>query len=130
MQFHEEKDVAPYDAGSEHAIQTAKEKGWTVIIPDDNTLLIDIDDDEQYAIHQKRIKRLVDITDFTSDECVSTSGLPHRHIILTTNTKFSIVERLFLQVWLGSDNVKERLSFIRYLNDDSNPTLLVKVGKV
>lgn len=52
----------------------------------------------------------------------SRSGLPHRHVILRANCDLSPAERIALQACLGSDLVREFLSFLRYIQGGEGTT--------
>jgi hypothetical protein len=113
----------PVDS-SDSAIKNAENRGLTVIVSDNNTLLIDIDTVEQYAIFQQRIDKVSKDIGMTivSDE-PSRSGLPRRHITIALGEEKTVADRLFLQLYLGSDPIKEYLSFLRYEAGDPKPIL-------
>ncbi len=124
------KSETTYDVGSQIAIAAAKAGGFEVTFSDEKTLLIDIDSEQQYETFQNRLSRLDEMTDYEMNKYVSVSGLPHRHVIISTVQGFNIMERLFLQLFLGSDPIREFISYLRVLEDDANPSMLVKDGKV
>jgi len=106
----------------------AVEEGFDVIFSDDHTLLIDIDDNDHLMMFNTRIDRIKsDVTDIESiEKYTSMSGEPHKHIIVKTKDKFGVPERLFLQIFLGSDPVREYLSYLRYTRGDKFPSLLLR----
>ena len=109
----------------EEAVKVAAEKGLAIVVPNDCTLQIDIDSKEQKKVFLSRIERVrSEIPGFSITEKPSPSQKPGReHITLKSNKKFTLPERLFLQLYLGSDPTREFLSFLRYKKGDVCPLL-------
>jgi len=109
---------------SEEAYKKAEREGKKVVLPDEYTLQIDIDTKEAYEL---MVNRLVDLTMWDywpiieKDE-VSFTGEPHRHVYIRVAKKLEILERIALQMYLGSDSKRELLSIIRYTMNDPAPT--------
>ena len=107
------KDVAKeaYEGGQPIA-DKAFEKGLVAVLPNENELFLDIDTDEDYKIflfHRTLLgERFFAYPEY---ECIpSSSGLPHRHIIVTLPFKVTQDQRIALQAALGSDRKRELLS--------------------
>ena len=120
-----------YEMSREELCNKAAEEGFEVIFSDKYTLLIDIDDDEHLAMFNARIDRIKqEITDIESIEYyTSTSGEPHKHIIIKMKDECDVLRRLFLQIFLGSDPVREYLSYLRHERGDKFPSLLLRKKK-
>ena len=108
---------------SEVAFKEAEEKGVVVVLPDDFELQIDIDTAENYELFLLRIKYLEKWFNLTYKQKSSKTGGDHRHICIRLTETISSLERIFLQLYLGSDSKREFLSLIRIKNDDPHPTL-------
>jgi len=115
----------------EDAEMHAKKMGYIVVYPDKHTLQIDIDSEQQYKIFKAR---RTDVTNwyssFTLIEAPSLSGKPFRlHLTLTfSNTiEFTPADRIFLQLYLGSDPVREFLSLQALRVGDELPTLFFEL---
>lgn len=127
MKFEELKeDCYTVDFSSEIAIKKAEKEGLTVVFPDEFTLQIDIDNKAAFSIFEKKILYLDKWYDFTYKINVSLSGKPHRHVYVKLTTPVTPLERIFLQLFLGSDSTREFLSFQRIKNKDAHPTLFAE----
>jgi hypothetical protein len=125
-EINEYKHESPYLKGirSDIAYKEAKEKGLQIVLPDEHTLQIDIDSKEAFSLFERRISFLekwYDDIDFKIT--TSLSGLPNRHIYITMSIPITPLERVFLQLFLGSDSTREFLSFKRIEINDPHPTL-------
>lgn len=105
-----------------------EEAGFEIILPADNELLIDLDTEEQYQTFLKQYERLQQDYSCTSRVYPSKSGLPRRHVVVELYFNMSPFQRIALQAALGSDPMRELLSFIRVMNSDPHPTLFVEKG--
>ena len=106
------------------AIKRAEEQGLRTVLPKGNQLLIDLDSEEQYQTYLKRFARVQEslfIQEVYNQP--SKSGLPKRHIIIELEKSIDVRERLILQLYLGSDPIREFLSYLRFLQDDPFPSL-------
>lgn len=115
----------------------AAKKDCYVVVPRDDQLQIDIDNEEAYEYFRERLKSLV--TDFKRkgvlgkrgvfyDWWASKSGLPNRHIVVTVpDYSFEKMERIAFQFALGSDPVRETLNFRRvFAGTDPIPVVLFR----
>lgn len=115
-------------------IERVKEKGFRVVFPRPNQILIDIDTEGQYTVFKENFEMLkrnlngvLDVDELIiSQNKPSTSGLPRRHIYVQFPIKLNELERITIQAFLGSDPKRELLSYIRYLKGDEYPTLLIE----
>lgn len=125
--IHCDKDTY-YKLSREELCGKAASEGFKVIFSDSTTLLIDIDDDDHLAMFNARIDRIEsEITGIESiEEYTSSSGEPHKHIIVRMKDEMDILDRLFLQIFLGSDPTREYLSYLRYIRGDKFPSLLLR----
>lgn len=124
----------------------AAEKGCIPVLPAANELQIDIDSAEAFEYFKERFENLKqDLIDgdYTQlgiginfspisegmwwESWPSASGLPNRHIIVRVPGKtFTDMERLVWQFALGSDPIREVMSFRRVLLGIDNPFVLFK----
>lgn len=91
----------------------AASKGLVVKLPAANELFVDIDNDADFAVFTKHLATLgehVSVLGF--DETPSNSGGTHRHVVVRLGRDIANdVERIFLQAVLGSDRLRELLSW-------------------
>jgi hypothetical protein len=127
----QEEEVAEYDfetIKSANAFAYAKAKGFQVVTPEDDELQLDIDGPEALAVyHKNKLKFEMHIGKILNETIVpSRSGDPDKvHITLKAEAIrcHDVCERIAMQAFLGSDPTRELLSYIRWVNDDPNPTL-------
>lgn len=108
------------------AERIAAEKGMYVVYPAPNQLLVDIDSEAQYGAFLKNAENLVRIGLMRSyRESPSPSAEPfHFHITVTLSRNVADVnERIFLQAILGSDPIRECLSYVRHHEGNPTPTI-------
>ena len=108
---------------SKHAFEQAENEGKIVVLPNEYTLQIDIDTEENHTIFETRIKYLEKWYDLAYKVLSSKSGGIHCHIYVDMKEAITPTERIFLQLYLGSDSKREFLSLQRIRNDDPHPTL-------
>lgn len=125
----DEDDDAAYDfetIASEWAFKQAKLQGLDIVLPNANELQIDIDNEDDHELFHRNLEKFelhVGYTTIVRDE-PSKSGDPEkRHITLRMEDDIDPKDRILYQLFLGSDRKRELLSYIRYINDDENPTL-------
>ena len=114
---------------SQRAINQATIEGLEVVYPEDNQLQIDIDNHHSYMLLYNQLSIVQKfIGEYEYKETPSKSGEPHKfHITLTfTEHTFTPLERVGLQAMLGSDRVRELLSYVQLKNDDPHPTLFLE----
>lgn len=113
---------------SQRALDEAKQKGLEVVFPGENELQIDIDDEaalKTYTAHEDIIENHWGIKRATKE--ASKSGKPGKyHITVTLKKRISPLERIALQMALGSDRKREVLSLVQLNNGDPNPTLFLE----
>ena len=124
------KKSCPCQNGAE-AIAWAAENNLDVVLPDNNQLLLDIDNDYDRGVFEQNR----DIIDtfygiLSTSEGPSRSGKSgKRHIIVTLRTPVSPLERIALQAILGSDRRREAHSIRRLAQSDPNVTLFFEKRK-
>ncbi len=134
--------AAEYDfetIASTEAYKAAEILGMEVVLPQDNQLQIDIDDEESYKVYLGNLVRyklhFADNPVILEEARPSKSGKEGRQHITVTLAEPIISKggwyrdnerRILLQALLGSDPVREMLSYIRLVNDDEHPTLFIE----
>lgn len=120
-QYFEGNDIKD----SRDALEEAKKHGWKVVFPEDNQLQLDIDDDASYQIWARArnlIEKHLKINKVV--ETPSKSGQVGKwHITVDLGVSLTPEERILLQALLGSDRMRETLSYIRFRHTDMKPTL-------
>ena len=114
---------------SQRAINQAIMEGLEVVYPEANQLQIDIDNHHSYMLLYNQLGIVQKfIGEYDYKETPSKSGEPHKfHITLTfTDIEFSPLARIGLQAMLGSDRVRELLSYVQFVNGDLHPTLFLE----
>lgn len=116
---------------SKYAFEKAKKEGSVVVFPDVHTLMIDIDTAEGLERFYDRITSMEYWKCFKDMVCKikdsKTEG--HKHIYVTLpNIKLTETQRIFLQLFLGSDPRREFLCLHRILKNDPYPTLFFEKG--
>ena len=107
---------------SEDAIKWASENNLAVVFPNDNQLLVDLDDYASQQAYERTIALIAEtygLDDVT--ETVSRSGNLHR--VVTLKTPIGAMERIALQAILGSDRRREAHSLRRTRQGELHPTL-------
>ena len=116
-----------YTFASATAFEQADREGLQVVLPTPYQLFIDIDSDEMYAEYKKRLLQAEKHYHMSHVQIApSKSGLPNRHITITLGGKVEPMERLLLQLFLGSDPTREFLGLQRIKHDDPHPTLFLE----
>jgi len=125
-----ESIVSNYDLdepNSTRALLEAQDKGLAVVYPEDNQLQIDIDSNRAFSIFFE-MKSLLEKYFTVIDVKIlpSRSGLPKRHVTVTLDQPINDYQRIALQTMMGSDRVREFLSYIQARNCDPNPILFLE----
>jgi hypothetical protein len=109
----------------QQAQATAKERGLVVVSPGENELFVDIDDAESLAVFDRLIPKIVEMIPGTTWVTrPSPSGEPNHHVVVTLGRNLDdVFERVLLQAILGSDRMREVLSWQRATRGDPLPTL-------
>lgn len=109
----------------ERAHEAARSKGCVVIEPNPNELFIDIDNEDALRTLRRTMKIVRQIepnVKWTSRP--SPSGKAGRyHVVVDMKREVSAIERIALQAILGSDLVREALSWKRLKLGAASPTL-------
>lgn len=114
---------------SARAIHLAADGGLEVKYPAPQQLFIDIDNDHSFKLYQRQVDILRKYVGVFNEEIApSRNGLPGRHITLTFRPfcKFTETQRIALQACMGSDRVRELLSYVQNENGDPHPTLFLE----
>jgi len=111
------------NTGSVVATRKAKEKGLTVVFPEENELFIDIDDDSSMRMYVKNSPLIWRHLGVEKETIRASKSPKHEHVVMKLSQKVSPLERLVLQACLGSDRTRELFSYLHYLDGDPNPFL-------
>lgn len=122
-------ELAFYFLSSDGARVLAEQEGLDLILPDDNQIFIDIDNDEDFKVYSEYYHILIQFYCVEEKITESKNGLPGRHIILTLDKNVTPLERICLQACLGSDRKRELLGFFLLRNGDKTPTLFLEKGQ-
>jgi hypothetical protein len=95
-----------------------------------NQLFIDIDTEEQFANFGDRLELFLKFRECKLQYKSSKSGLPHRHIYITLEENFSVLERIIMQQYLCSDPTRDFLSYIQHLDGEENPIIFNIEGEI
>jgi len=123
MKAVENKDYEYYDHTQERVnsiIEAAISNNMTVVYPKPNQLLLDIDAEKDYLLLPLKITKIENILDIKlkiKSKIISSSGLPHQHIIIENDQELSPHEQILLQVILGSDYKRELHSLVKLKNN-------------
>lgn len=113
---------------SQRAYNQAAIEGLDVVLPKDNELFIDIDNEHSYMLYNNLmqiIQKFIGVVDVVEEK--SKSGKPYKlHITVLLDQDVTPIERLALQAMLGSDRVRELLGYIQLKNGDPAPTLFLE----
>ena len=125
-----ESIVANYDLvapNSARAVREAQDNNLLVVYPETNQLQIDIDSDRAFSIFFE-MKGLLEKYFTVLDVVItpSRSGLPKCHITVTLAQPINNYQRIALQTMLGSDRVREFLSYIQEMQGDPKPVLFIE----
>ena len=127
MKVNISDEMLEYGLDSQAAIEDAEKMGLEVVFPDDCTLQLDIDSGTQHDAYLKRLSFFKRFFPIESTEIKpSKQGLPHQHIYIKLKHPVTDMERIFLQLDLGSDFRREIYSFLRIQIGDKHPTLFLE----
>ncbi len=122
----EDRDYDFWTIKSEHAFKEAGNHGYVVVLPEENQLLIDIDSPEALAVYEKNLPKFQMHVAVVLNEERKASRNGNTHIYVTLDRNVDTAERVMFQAFLGSDQTRELLSYVRIINDDPNPTLFIE----
>jgi len=125
--LHHEK----YKETRERYMERIVAEGYTIMTPDWNELLLDIDTEDDWRFFQKAVARLQEEypQQVTWRAWPSKGGVPRRHALVTIPFPVDPSQRIAFQAVLGSDRVREMLSLFRCQQGDPVPTLLAEPAK-
>src|SRR5579859_1045951 len=123
VELDQKEDEIGYEAvlaSGEDAFAKAVKNGWMVVTPGPSDLQIDIDRQEDLELYKKN-RQIFDRFKATIGICVehetvgpSKSGSPGKyHVTLKLNKPVTAEQRILFQCLLGSDRVREILSYVR-----------------
>lgn len=113
-------DLKNYD----EAIVKARKLGKIIILPKENELQLDIDSEEQFTLFHARLKELNALHKIQIVQEVKSSKDGHYHVYIKLTRDIPTEERIILQMFLGSDPIREYLSMCLAKIGDSEPILL------
>jgi len=106
------------------ACKRAWARGLLVSYPGSRQLFIDIDGRDAWATFEFRMKRLLKMFVLQYTYTQSPSGRPYfRHVTVELDEDITEMERLFLQLYLGSDAMREILSYHALKDGVARPTV-------
>ncbi len=115
---------------SNDAFADAEKFGYTVVFPNENTLQLDIDSSEAFELYKGRFEKLKQWYRVKKVKIItSKSGGNCKHVYIELAESLSDLERIFLQLLLGSDYMRELLSLQRIRMGDPHPTLFFEMDK-
>jgi hypothetical protein len=94
-----------------------------------NQLFIDIDTEDQFTAFADRVGLFQSFRACVINVKISKSGLPHRHIYVTLEEDYPVMDRLVMQQFLCSDPVRDFLSYIQHLDGEENPIIFCVEGE-
>ena len=109
----------------EDGVREAEEAGYEIVKGTPSLLVLDLDDEESIRHYQELVYWCADVEEVARWHSKSGTGL---HVTLEVYPDKEIKERLLLQALLGSDRVKEYLSW-RYVEDGGDPDLATVLFK-
>lgn len=120
--------MSGFPPNSQSAIDKAASSGMVVVYPTDCQLQIDIDGNEAYGTFLCVLPTLQQHFPVAKVEThLSKSGGEKRHVTVTLEKPvMSNMERVLLQACLGSDGIREMLSYIQVLDRDPHPILFLE----
>lgn len=118
------------DDDSRPYIGKMKAAGWRVVLPKPNQLLIDIDSDDQFSVFERQYKRFCEVHECSHVVTESKGGFPGRHVVVELPFEVDAFKRITLQGILGSDPMRELLSYFRAQKGDPYPTLFIEKKEV
>lgn len=115
------------DLTSQSAYDKAERDDLKVVLPKDNQLFVDIDNDFAFAVYERNLETFMRHYELRSSIVTSSkSGGEKRHVTITLSKPVDPTERLVLQAFLGSDLKREFLGLQRIKAGDEHPTLFLE----
>lgn len=113
-------------------IKNAERNGATVLYPQPNELFLDIDTLDQYNQMFDRLPRLLELFGCQAAikrDVPSNSGGEHRHVIIELSIQVDNATRAGLQMFLGSDPVRDVLALRRIMAGVYDPIIFIEGGE-
>jgi hypothetical protein len=105
--------------------------GLRVVVPGPRELFLDIDSPEDLAFYREQLSRLNSRIHMLTETRITRSSGGNYHVYLESVYALTPVGRIMLQAILGSDRVRELLSYLRIeLKLNREPTLFFEVNDV
>ena len=121
------KDYELNNPNSQRAVDEAATNNLLVVFPSDRELQLDLDTEHAFNIYQEMLPLFNKYFGLVQVEVrPSRSGLPKRHVTLTTYEPLTNYQRIAIQLALGSDRVREMLSIVQEHLKDPHPTLFLE----
>lgn len=125
--FREREEERYNLADAKSAEECAEACGCTVEYSNPRMLQLDIDTDEDFDFFQKQFQRLLQYsTKMAHQYQVRPSKSGNRHVTIELLEDHSVIERIMLQAFLGSDRTRELLNYGRHLLGAENPIRLFR----
>lgn len=136
MSNHNELDTPPAghdidaidygNVSSQNLIDAAQGLECEIFYPSDAQLTLDLDNEKDFQYFMKQYSRWKYYFGFASYEILK-SRHGNKHVIIALKNPITdIKERLLLQALLGSDRIREALSFLRIKRNDPHPSILLR----
>lgn len=114
----ERQVFASYDAEREPE-EVAQGLKLRAVFPKPNELFLDFDTQKQWEDFSRKAEIVMrSLPSFVYTVAWSKSGEPHRHVTCTIGRDVSPLERVALQAILGSDPIREALTYVRIRKGD------------
>jgi hypothetical protein len=105
------------------AKEAAAAKGQVVVLPADNELFLDIDDEESLALFKSCVEMMEHKVKLEWNMKPSPSGRSGRfHITVKMPRAVTPIERVAIQAFMGSDRKRECLSWCRLQDGETTVT--------
>jgi hypothetical protein len=106
----------------------AKRLGLNIVVPDDYTLTVDLDDEAAITKFDKNFKIVSKARDLEVIKTTVSKSGEGRHVYLKSSTKLDCSERILLQAILGSDSSREAHNFVMAERGDPVCSVLFEVA--
>jgi len=107
--------------------ELAEERGCDLIVADERTLLLDLDNDHARRVFDRNLPKVKDKYPVESVERYPSRSVGHEHVIVgLLHPVPDATTRLLLQAALGSDATRELLSLYRVKRNHSTPSVLFR----
>jgi len=119
--------MSKFNPDIDAAIVTGFSRGFEVIQSTRNTLLLDIDSEDDFNRYKFALPLVMEFLNIKEIQMWESKGLAgHRHILITLNEDLHVLTRIALQAALGSDPRREIFAIERVKAGISEPSLLFR----